>query len=118
MESFSWHGLTRVFTGRKWEKVVWSTLLVGCMSFMVYLAHAMVVQYLQYHIRTEIDIRDEDEIGLPTITACPWVCSIKKNLMKYSNKKFPPYIKHPGIKNPENDQYGVYYIPQNSKTSL
>ena len=70
MESFTCHGLSRIFTGRCWEKVLWFILIAGCASYVIHLTSIMVSEYMQFKIRTETSIREEEEIPLPTVTAC------------------------------------------------
>ena len=75
-ESFTCHGLSRIYTGKKWEKILWFVLLTACLSFIGYLVHDLVNAYTQYNVRTEVRVDDADQVPLPTITACSWVCAI------------------------------------------
>ena len=70
IESFTCHGLTRICTGRLYERIFWLILLVGCLAFCFYLLYEMIIDYLKYEIRTEIRYLMREELVLPTITVC------------------------------------------------
>ena len=73
-ESFTCHGLSRIYTGKKWEQILWFVLLTACMLVIVYLVSDLAKHYLEYNVRTEVRVEDAEKVPLPTITACSWVC--------------------------------------------
>ena len=70
VQSFTVHGLSRIFTGSRAESIFWSTVvLVGIVisSFVIY---GLVCKYYRYEIYTEVSAKVTNKNTFPSITFC------------------------------------------------
>lgn len=70
VQSFTVHGLSRIFTGSRTESLFWSTVvLVGIIiSFSV--IYGLVCKYYRYEIYTEVSAKVTNKNPFPSITFC------------------------------------------------
>ena len=103
MEGLTIHGLSKVFTGKLWEKVYWLLILLGVLGFVAYKVHNFHGKYKSNEFRTEIRMVDGDRYTYPEMK----VCSVHLNSMSrygkapycYKNKSTPQW----------NTCYGNYF---------
>ena len=69
-DNFTIHGLSRVFTGRLWEKALWSIVLLASLLFVGYATHGFVQEYRSFRVKTDIQVISAKEITFPAITLC------------------------------------------------
>ena len=58
MESFTIHGLSKVFVGKLWERLFWGSVLVAVLGFLSFKTHGFHTQYKNNDFRTEIRMVD------------------------------------------------------------
>ena len=69
-ENFTVHGLSKVFTGNRWEKATWCCILMASLSFVIQQSYHFFIIYQMFDIRTEIRVKTSKDITLPAITLC------------------------------------------------
>ena len=69
-ENFTIHGLAKVFTGKKWEKFVWFTVLLASMVFVINASYGFIQEYNTFDILTDIKVKSATKVLLPTVTLC------------------------------------------------
>ena len=70
MESFTIHGLSKVFVGKMWERLFWGLVLLGVLGFLTFKVHGFYARYNQNEYRTEIRETDEYNRTWPAIEVC------------------------------------------------
>ena len=70
INSFSIHGLTRVFLGNRKESIFWSVILLILTIFAAISIHKLVAEYHQYDFYTEMREKLTKEHAFPSITIC------------------------------------------------
>ena len=70
VESFTIHGLSKVFLGKPLERLFWFLTLFGVLSFVGYKVYGDYVKYYRYEYRTEIRIDDVEKIIYPALILC------------------------------------------------
>ena len=55
-DNFTTHGLSRIFTGRVWEKILWAIVLLASLVFVAYATHSFVQEYRSFKVKTDIQI--------------------------------------------------------------
>ena len=53
MESFTIHGLSKVFVGMLWERFYWGAVLMAVLGFLSYKIHGFHQKYQNFEYRTE-----------------------------------------------------------------
>ena len=71
-ESFTIHGMSRIVSGSKKQKIFWILVLGTALGVVGFASHRFVENYLDFDIRTEIRIYDQEKIPLPDIAICDW----------------------------------------------
>ena len=69
-ENFTIHGLSKVFTGKLWEKVLWFIVLLASMIFVSNASLGFIEQYRAFDTFTDIKIQSLSEITLPAVSIC------------------------------------------------
>ena len=82
-KEFTIHGLSRIFHGKRFERIFWFFWLAGMVSFAAYLGHSYYTRYASREFRLETRQRDINEIVMPTITVCE---DIKRRICCFNNK--------------------------------
>ena len=70
LEGFTIHGLSKVFTGRLWERIFWGSVLLGVLGFLAFIVNGFYTKYKGNEFRTEIREVDERNRTWPTIKIC------------------------------------------------
>ena len=70
VESFTIHGLSKVFLGKPLERVFWFLTLFGVLSFVGYKVYGDYIKYYRYEYRTEIRIEDVEKLIYPALILC------------------------------------------------
>jgi len=70
VNTFTVHGLTRVFVGKRIESAFWLVILFCGLVFSVVVVYGLVAKYLNFGIYTEIRSQVTDENFFPSITFC------------------------------------------------
>ena len=58
MEGFTIHGLSKVFTGKLWERLYWFLILAGALGFVIFKVYGFHLNYGKNEFRTEIRMID------------------------------------------------------------
>ena len=69
-ENFTMHGLSKIFNGVLWEKLLWLAALLACLGVIFHFTQGFYKEYLRYDIRTEIRMKTSRSLLLPAITIC------------------------------------------------
>ena len=77
-ESFTIHGLSKVFTGTICERVFWFLVLACCLGIVAFVSHGFYKQYSDHDFRTEIRMVDIKEPILPALLVCNYKVNFKK----------------------------------------
>ena len=67
MESFTIHGLSKVFVGKPWEKLTWGIVLLAVLGFLGFKVNGFIGQYKRNEFRTEIRQTDAVNYTWPGI---------------------------------------------------
>ncbi|XP_066920964.1 acid-sensing ion channel 5-like [Clytia hemisphaerica] len=70
VNTFTVHGLTKVFIGERLESAFWLVILFCGLIFSVVVVYGLVVKFLNFGIYTEIRSQVTDENFFPSITFC------------------------------------------------
>ncbi|XP_066931852.1 acid-sensing ion channel 4-A-like [Clytia hemisphaerica] len=70
INSFSIHGLTRVFKGNRRESIFWSVILLLTTIFVAISIHNLIAEYHKYDYYTEMRDKLTKEHVFPSITIC------------------------------------------------
>ena len=70
VHNFSVHGLTKIFTGNKFEASFWFTILSFGILLALFIIHGRVSKYYRYDIYTEISSKVTNKNTFPAITFC------------------------------------------------
>ena len=94
-KQFTVHGLSRVFMGRKLERLVWGLFLLAAFAFSGYLLYSLYSRFMKREVYTKVEFVHEKKIKLPTISLCSrqylQLCSVypvlpqKLCVQKYKN---------------------------------
>ena len=84
VEAFTLHGLSKVCTGYRSERIFWLFSLVIAFSFIGYICHHNYQTYLNKDVRTETRSVEQSEMTLPVFHVCPDFMNY--NLHCYNNK--------------------------------
>ena len=68
--NFTVHGMTKIFHGLLWERILWLTILLSCIGTVTYFTYGFYIEYRHYDISTEFRLKVSPAIKLPTITFC------------------------------------------------
>ena len=93
MESFTIHGLSKVFVGKLWERVFWGFILIGVLGFLSFKVHGFYSEYKKNEFRTEIRMVDAVERTWPEIKVCSesveqWMIAPQQLDFCYKNQSF------------------------------
>ena len=69
-EGFTIHGLSKIFAGVLLEKIFWFVILAACLGFFIHEGRSFFAEYKKYNVRTEVSIKTDSSITLPTVTVC------------------------------------------------
>ena len=69
-ESLSIYALSKIFTGKPLERVFWVVIVISTFSIVVYATTAIISEFLDYEIRTEIRVVEKSHIQLPDLVIC------------------------------------------------
>ena len=72
VQSFTVHGLTKIFVGTRLESLFWLIILVGGMLLTVVLIYGLAAKYFRYEVYTEIRSQLTDKNYLPSVTFCDY----------------------------------------------
>ena len=67
---FTVHGLSRVFMGRKYEKITWGIFLLAAFAFSGYLLFSLYTRFMKREVYTKVEFVHEKKIKLPTVSLC------------------------------------------------
>ena len=70
VHSFTVHGLTRIITGNKIEKLIWTTVLVAALFGLISVTRIYIDKFLSYSIYTEVHSVMTQKAHHPAITFC------------------------------------------------
>ncbi|XP_066925592.1 acid-sensing ion channel 5-like [Clytia hemisphaerica] len=70
INTFTFHGLTRVFKGERIESVFWLFMILGGVSLSGVVVNRLVTRYQKHEIYTEIQTKITDENFFPSVTFC------------------------------------------------
>lgn len=70
INSFTVHGLTRIFTTSKFESLFWLFILICGVILASYIIHGRLSKYYQFDIYTEISSKITNKNNFPTIAFC------------------------------------------------
>ena len=70
MESFTIHGLSKVFLGKLWERFFWGLVLLAVLGFLAFKVHGFHSKYKRNEYRSEIREVDEINRTWPVIKVC------------------------------------------------
>lgn len=70
LNSFTVHGLTKMVTGNRIERLVWSTVVVSALVVAVYLSQGYVRKYLAHDIYLDAHSVIDERAYHPTVTLC------------------------------------------------
>ena len=68
--SFTIHGLSRVFNGRLWEKFLWAIVLLASFIFVGHATYGFIQEYRSFRVKTDIQVVSAKEITFPAVTLC------------------------------------------------
>ncbi|XP_066931745.1 acid-sensing ion channel 4-A-like isoform X2 [Clytia hemisphaerica] len=91
VNTFTVHGLTKVFTGERVESAFWLVMLFGGILLSVVIVHGLVTKFLKHGIYTEIRSEITDENFFPSVTFCENQLLID-NYFSYCG--VPPRVQH------------------------
>ena len=86
MEGFTFHGLSKVFTGKLWERLYWFLILTGALGFVTYKVYGFHQQHTMNDFRTEIRMIDSESLTFPDIRFCSTNVRYTKGVSCYKNK--------------------------------
>ena len=86
MESFTIHGLSKVFTGKPWERFYWLFILVGALGFVLFKVYGFHRAYISNEYRTEIRMVDTENLTFPDLQFFSEAVEDKKGHFCYKNK--------------------------------
>lgn len=69
-DSFTIHGLSRLFQGRILETIFWSIILISAVTFSSYLLFSLYMKYILYEVYTNVEFQHAKFIPLPALTIC------------------------------------------------
>ena len=122
---FTLHGLSKVVSGTKQEKLLWGVFLLTALSFTGYMFYTYCNKYTSYEYRTEIRIEEIDQLQLPSITLCmDYNHRLHKSLEQFANDSSrhkplmnlkPPevQIKHQKYEHLNYHEPGIYCVKVN-----
>ena len=70
VQSFTVHGLSRIFTGSRTESIFWSTIVLFGIAISSFVIYGLVCKYYRYEIYTEVSAKVTNENTFPSITFC------------------------------------------------
>ena len=70
IEGCTIHGVARLYTGQKLERIFWGISVLVTFSFAVYMLHNSFSRYRRREHYTKVDLLHERRIKLPTISLC------------------------------------------------
>ena len=70
MESFTIHGLSKVFVGKFWERLFWGLILLAVLGFLSFKVYGFYTNYAMNEYRTEIRMIDVVNRTWPGIMVC------------------------------------------------
>ena len=76
MEGFTIHGLSKVFTGKLWERLYWFLILTGALAFVLYKVYGFHETYVANEFRTEIRMVDAKNLIYPELEFCRKISQI------------------------------------------
>ena len=91
VNSFTAHGLTKIFTGTKIESIFWATMLFGGILLTILIAHGLVSKFYAFGIYTEIRSQITERNFFPSVTFCENQLLIDTY---FSYCGVPPRVKH------------------------
>ena len=87
-ESFSIHGLSRIIYSGWKERVLWCLLFFSAVAGLGYMSSAIIENYYNKEVRTEVRIEQRESQQWPAITICPimtlykhFSCFKKRNML-------------------------------------
>ena len=69
-ESFTIHGLPRILTGNKTEKIIWTIFVILAMSLGGFMTYRYVTKYLRYEVSHNFSRGKTDKAFYPSATIC------------------------------------------------
>ena len=69
VNSFTVHGLTRIFKGSKSESIFWMLMLLVGVTLSTYIIHGLIRKYFEYNIYTEVRSNVSFKNVFPGITS-------------------------------------------------
>ena len=86
IDSFTVHGLTRVYSTSRFESFTWAFIVTGAVLLSTWLTYSIVDNYLEYNIYTEVTTPLEIENPFPSITLCDFTPMVR-HYFSYCNRK-------------------------------
>ena len=65
------HGLYHISTGRKWSRLFWILVVIGCFTWAGYLIYSSFFNWGKSPITTTVETSPISEMIFPNITVCP-----------------------------------------------
>ena len=88
-DTLTMHGLPRIFTGHIVLRMLWLLFVLVAVGMSIYTCHKHWIAYSAHDIRTEIRVKNQQEILLPSITLCSKEHFGLKYLECYQNRSIP-----------------------------
>ena len=69
-EGFTVHGMSRVFSGYLWDRLLWFIVLLASLVFVLYATYGFLQEYWSFNIYTDIQVKTATDITVPALTIC------------------------------------------------
>ena len=94
VNSFTVHGLTRIFKGSKSESIFWMLMLLVGVTLSTYIIHGLIRKYFEYNIYTEVRSNVSFKNIFPGITLCEFN-GMLSNYFAYCGQQKGQKFKNP-----------------------
>ena len=84
IDTFTMHGVGRMFSGHLLERLFWFCVVTVTISITLLIAHQHIEDYYSREVRTEVRVKSETSLPLPSITICSKIES-QRRLSCYLN---------------------------------
>ena len=89
-DSFTINGLTKIATGKAWERILWLVVLSIALTIVGIQAAKFICEYRKYDVRTQVHVVEGEKAKLPDLVVCThdflknstFLCRNGRNIVK------------------------------------